>query len=375
MVASHPQPAIEARPYQQRTVDKALGMFAGTFQDRNGRLHPPAHSVLIESPTGSGKTVMGLLVAAEMQRKHGYRIGWVAMRRNLLAQAAAENISRGFNLKLDLISMFDKAPPQVDMVVVDEAQHDAARSMAILHERVKPKHVLGLSATPYRTDRIKLCFQQVIRDVGIQRLIQEGYLAPYHHYTIPEYNPRSVAECYCREQDRWEKSLLFFHRYRDCLQCRDELLSRGVQAEIVTAASDRERQIDRFAAGTTHVLISMAILAEGFDCPSLKTVFCRPSGKSCTIQMSGRVFRRYPGIEFKQIVQCRATRHPLLKTAEPHEQYAWMDGGWRTLKLNRRLAEVSAHTLRLVAASPVALPEVVAQHRPGSPRLRRMRRL
>ena len=33
------------------------------------------------------------------------------------------------------------------------------------------------------------------------------------------------------------------------------------------------------------------ILTEGFDCPSLKTVFCRPSGKSCTVQMGGRDFR------------------------------------------------------------------------------------
>jgi superfamily II DNA or RNA helicase len=271
--------------------------------------------------------------------------------------------------------MFDKSPPQVDMVIVDEAQHDAARSMSLLHERVKPRHVLGLSATPYRTDRVKLCFQQVIRDVGIQRLIQDGYLAPYHHYTIPDFSPRSVAECFCREQERWGQSLLFFHRYRDCLRCRDELAARGVHAEIVSAASNRERQIDQFAAGEINVLISMAILAEGFDCPSLKTVFCRPSGKSCTIQMGGRAFRRHPGIEFKQIVQCRATRHPFMKTAEPREQYGWMDGGWRTLKLNRKLAEISSQTLKLVAASPVSLPKIVAQHRPRRPYLHRLRSL
>ena len=47
-----------------------------------------------ESPTGSGKTIMGLAIARWMQQNLGYRVGWTAMRRNLLAQAVAENQPR-----------------------------------------------------------------------------------------------------------------------------------------------------------------------------------------------------------------------------------------------------------------------------------------
>jgi superfamily II DNA or RNA helicase len=71
---------VEPRPYQGRIVAKALEHF------RQG-----LRSVLIESPTGSGKTVMALLVARALQRQFGVRVGWVAMRRYLLAQAAAGN--------------------------------------------------------------------------------------------------------------------------------------------------------------------------------------------------------------------------------------------------------------------------------------------
>src|SRR3712207_9443819 len=92
------------------------------------------------------------------------------------------------------ISMFDKRPPQVDLLVIDEAQHDGALSMANLHSFIKPKKILGLSATPFRGDRFKLCFEKSIRDAGIHSLIQDGYLSPYHHYTIPQYTPASVAE-------------------------------------------------------------------------------------------------------------------------------------------------------------------------------------
>ncbi len=36
-----------------------------------------------------------------------------------------------------------------------------------MHAKMKPKYVLGLSATPFRSDRAKLCFQEVVRDIGI----------------------------------------------------------------------------------------------------------------------------------------------------------------------------------------------------------------
>ena len=111
---------------------------------------------------------MGLTIATALQRATGCRVGWVAMRRNLLTQCAAENVRRRFNVDLSLISMFDKQPPAVDLLVIDEAQHDGAMSMASLHAAIRPTWTLGLSATPFRTDRVKLCFDHVIRDAGIK---------------------------------------------------------------------------------------------------------------------------------------------------------------------------------------------------------------
>lgn len=354
---------VEPRPYQLRIVSQALAMFEGTYVNRHGDVEPAANSVMIESPTGSGKTVMGLAAAATLQRRYGYSVGWVAMRRNLLAQAAAENASRGFGVELKPISMFEKSPPACDLLVIDEAQHDAAMSMANLHCLVRPKKILGLTATPFRTDRIKLCFDKVIADAGIHALIQDGYLSRYHHYTLPEYAPATVAECYLREPGRWGKSLVFFHRLEQCRECHALLTRKGVRAEVVTAVTNRERQIAEFAAGRLNVLVNMCILTEGFDCPTLRTVFCRPSGKSCTIQMAGRVFRKHAESPFKQVVQCQKTPHPMPKTALADEQYVWLDGSWRTLTLNRRIEEISNHARRMIARAPVELPKVVAAHR------------
>ena len=115
------------------------------------------------------------------------------MRRNLLSKRPTKTRRRGFGGEIQFISMFDKNPPKVDVLIIDEAQHDAATSMANLHGQVQPHWTLGLSATPYRTDRVKLCFEQVIRDADIAHLIADGYLSSYHHYTLEEYTPSTVS--------------------------------------------------------------------------------------------------------------------------------------------------------------------------------------
>jgi superfamily II DNA or RNA helicase len=80
---------LESRPYQSRIVSKLLTSIT----------KEKCSSALIHSPTGSGKTVIAYMIlqaileAGLIKRKAGVRIGWSAMRRHLLAQAAAETSS------------------------------------------------------------------------------------------------------------------------------------------------------------------------------------------------------------------------------------------------------------------------------------------
>src|SRR5262245_1660789 len=207
------QSRVEPRPYQARIVRKTLSMFLGEHCNGAGEVEPAARSVMIESPAGSGKTVMGLLVARVLQELAGVRVGWVAMRRNLLSQAEAENRDKGIGGEPILfISMFEKDPPtDLDLLVLDEGHHDAASSMAHLHNVIRPRWILGLTATPFRSDRVQLCFDRTVRDAGIRQLVEGGYLARYDHYTLPEWDVDLLADRYCSEQERWGKSVVFFH--------------------------------------------------------------------------------------------------------------------------------------------------------------------
>lgn len=338
---------IEPRDYQARVVGRVIEMFSGPHVDRKVQL-PAARSVIVESPTGSGKTIMALLLAKWAQETLGMRVVWTAMRRNLLAQVERENRERGFHVDLAAVSMFDRSPPRGDLLVVDEAQHDATRSMASLHAAVAPSKVLGLSATPYRADRLGLCFERTVREAGIRQLVLDGHLSPFVHYTLNGYTPQTVAAAWLREPDRWGRSLVFFRTIAECRACADLLTAAGVTCEVVTAASDREAQLERFEAGDCRVMLSVAVLAEGFDCPQLQTVFCRPAARGPTVQMAGRVLRRAADVPLKAIVQCKATKHPFTATAIPAVQYVEADGGWRSIGLNDRVEQVTARMLELL---------------------------
>ena len=86
--------------------------------------------------------------------------------------------------------------------------------------------------------------------------------------------------------------------------------------------------------------------------------------------MCGRVFRRHAGTPIKQVVQCQKTRWPILRTASAAEQYTWVDGSWRTLKVNGRIEEISHRTIRALAHCESQLPTFLVRAR-----RERMRRL
>jgi superfamily II DNA or RNA helicase len=367
---------LQPREYQERIVQKVTDMFMGRYHDMRGVLKDPYKSIMIESPTGSGKTSMALLVCKMMSEELAdsekpLMVVWVAMRRNLLSQATLENEEKAIHVpNIHFISMFEKEPAcladrdkyQV-LLVVDESQHDAASSMVHLHTIIKPEFVLGMTATPFRTDRAKLCFDSIVKDAGIHQLIQAGYLAKYHHYTIDEWSVENVARHYLMEPDRWGKSVVYFLTHVECLRFAGMLRNGGIPIEVVTGSSDVETQLSSFRKGDTKVLVNCMKLTEGFNDPTLKTAFVRDSGKGTTIQMAGRAFRKFPNVEFKQVVQSKDTDWVMHKTAMPAAQYQWADGGWRSLMVNERIEEISSICKEAIANTVVKLPKFIREER------------
>ena len=314
--------AYERRNYQVEAIAECLEAFTARKRE----------SVLLESPVGSGKTYMALEVIHRFQESLGRRlkVGWVAPRRLLLQQTMEANRDL-YRDDIRPISLFERMPPVVDLVVLDEAHHEATQSCVILYEKMRAKWTLGLSATPLRTDRMKLSFQETVRTCSIARLIREGYLSPFRSYLVPNYTVDEVADFYLADVERWGKSLVYFSTIAECVAFKARLAKGGVGCEVVTGESDKDVQMAAFANGAVQVIANVAMLTEGFDQPDVMSIFARDASRLPTIQMCGRGLRRATGKTACNIVQSANSSYLFERVAPPLNAYRWQQGHWLAL--------------------------------------------
>ena len=81
------------------------------------------------------------------------------------------------------------APQHFDYVVIDEFHHAAAGTYRRLLAHFAPSFLLGLTATPDRTDQsdiLSLCDDNLVYSCHLFAGIQAGLLAPFHYYGIQD---------------------------------------------------------------------------------------------------------------------------------------------------------------------------------------------
>ena len=223
---------------------------------------------------------------------------------------------------------------------------------------------------------MRLSFDKIIRDIGIHQLIQSGFLSRYHQFTLPKWDVDEVVACYLREPERWGKSAIYFRTRDEAESCCDKLVAAGVKAATVFGSqpsSEREDKLAQFERGELQVLVNMVLLTEGWDSPSLKTVFVRDSQRGPTIQMAGRVFRKYAGIDFKQVVQSKMTHWPIQRTAAPAHANVWLpdEKEWRSYAQSEAIERVSMRVCMTLAHTKTSMPAFIVKKMEKKTRRRR----
>lgn len=328
-------------------------------------------------PTGGGKT---FLAANWLLRKHvslGGRVLWLTHRRNLLKQAFSEFVKGAAlaapkeTLRLISISATDSRWSQVSdhdvvfstvqsaarkteflrdlsersqgrlFVVIDEAHHASSpsyrRVLALLKEQAGHR-VLGLSATPVRTDEDDLKrmwreFESIIYQVDKGRLIESGILARPAPETVEtrvdferEFTNRDyehlkqfgdlgaevlarlgkhagrndlIVKHYLKNRARYGKTIVFAadiaHSRTLAHEFEQQGASVGLTADYVDSArGDSAEVMEKFQGRPEpEVLVNVEMLTEGFDAPKTQTVFIvRPTQSEALLsQMVGRALR------------------------------------------------------------------------------------
>jgi len=300
---------------------------------------------VLVAPTGSGKTV----VAAEIIRRcaeHGWRVLFLAPRRELIDQAYEKLIANGLRVnvvmagdprrddfaKITLASVdtlhsrrLPSGEYQIldpDLIVIDECHLFVTPIRAALLNHWPKARLLGLTATPARKDgrALSLVFDKLIEVSSVAALTAGGFLVPGRYFslgdpdlsrvriTAGDYNQRDLGEVMGGTQivgdvvETWlaragnRRTVVFAVNIGHSAALANEFRTHGVAAEHVdanTPTDERRAIFDRFRSGETQVLTNCTLASYGFDLPELDCVVMARPTRSLVLylQMLGRGLR------------------------------------------------------------------------------------
>ena len=215
---------------------------------------------------------------------------------------------------------------QPDLLVVDECHHATAGSYRRIAETWPDSYVLGVTATPQRTDGTGLvaAFDEIVLGPPMAELIARGNLAGYRYLAplqqVDLSGVKTRAGDYAQDQladamDRasitgdavqhYAKHLAGAPAIAFCISVEhakhvaEAFNAAGWRSASVDGGTDKYERADRIAAigdGRLNVLASCDLISEGTDIPSVAGALLMRPTKSLIIYMQqvGRVLRPKP---------------------------------------------------------------------------------
>ncbi|NEK57038.1 DUF3427 domain-containing protein [Geodermatophilus sabuli] len=336
---------LDVRPfgYQQEILDELRAEREVHHRWRN----------LVVMATGTGKTVVSALDYRRLRTAGAVeRVLFIAHREELLVQSLStfRHVLRqgdfgellvggqrprewrhvfGSVQSLTQLDLAELDPGHFDMVIVDEFHHAEAATYRRLLEHLEPKVLLGLTATPERTDGadVRRWFSgRTAVELRLWEALEQGLLAPFQYFGIHDdvaldqlrwrrgrgYDVGELTNVYTGNDKRVRLVLQAVHdKVADPRQMRalgfcvsiqhaqymaERFTAAGIPSLAVTSTSSRDERAAALAAlreRTVNVLFAVDLFNEGLDIPAVDTVlFLRPT-ESATVflQQLGRGLR------------------------------------------------------------------------------------
>lgn len=340
---------LEVRPYAYQAQ-----MLAALDVERtvHGR-----HRNLVVAATGTGKTVVAALDyrrLCEPEARSRPSLLFVAHRKEILDQslrtyrevlndanfgelyvggARPERWRHVFASVQSLTSygVHNISPDAFDIVVIDEFHHAEAATYRRLIDRLAPRELVGLTATPERADGtdVRSFFDgRIATELRLWDALGADLLCPFHYFAVADGTDlRDVGWVRGRYDEAALSNVFTGNTARAAIvlrQLRDKVIDAGamralgfcvsvahaefmaqvfakagIPARAVSGATppaDREQAITDLRNRPVNVLFAADLFNEGLDLPEVDTVlFLRPT-ESATIflQQLGRGLRRTP---------------------------------------------------------------------------------
>ena len=343
-----PLSSVEVRlaPFQERMLEE-LQVARDAGHSRN----------LLVSATGTGKTVMAAVDFARLKASMSNpRLLFVAHRGEILDQARAtfRHVLRMPSFGEKWVSglrpqKFDHVfasiqslhrsgvekinPSHFDVVIVDEFHHAAASTYATLLNHLEPQQLLGLTATPERSDGLNVLayFEgRTAAELRVWDAIEQQHLAPFSYFGIHDgvdlrdvpwqrgkgYEIGPLTNIYTGN-DRWAalvisqlrrvvsdinsmRAIGFCVSVQHAEFMAEKFNHAGIPSAVVvgtTSVESRSKILSDLSSGAIKTIFSVDVLNEGIDLPAVDTLLMLRPTESATIflQQLGRGLRKFPG--------------------------------------------------------------------------------
>jgi superfamily II DNA or RNA helicase/HKD family nuclease len=334
---------LRLEPFQERLLEQV------NVARRQGH-----HRNLLVAATGTGKTVMAAVDYLRLREKLSRsRLLFVAHREEILDQSLAtfryalretsfgekwvgrsrpnrfEHVFASIQ-SLNAAGLDNLEHDHFDVVIVDEFHHAAAPSYKNLLSHVKPKELLGLTATPERTDGLSVLewFDgRIAAELRLWDAIDQHRLVPFTYYGIHDgldltdipwrrghgYDIGELSNLYTAD-DAWVrlvikelnnrtdniqlmKALGFCVSIQHAQFMAQRFNQAGINASAVwgdTPDAERKAALKQLADGRIRILFSVDLFNEGIDVPSVDTLLLLRPTESATLflQQLGRGLRK-----------------------------------------------------------------------------------
>ncbi len=317
------------------------------FQDEAVRAIAKRDFGTLSAPTGSGKTVMALAVIAYRKQPtlvvvHTKELlnQWVERIESFLEIPAKEigrigqgkrTIGKRITVALvqSLYKIAEEVAPHIGFLTVDECHRTPSRTFTEAVTAFDCRYMLGLSATPWRRDKLsKLIYWFLgdkVHEVNKTELIETGDVLqaevivretdfrPWHdpsdEYTKMlseltedlERNALIARDVAQQANNGGGICLVLSDRKAHCKTLQGLLREQGIEAELLTgdlSNGARQRVVGALNTGNVPVVCATGqLIGEGFDCKQLSTLFLATPVKfgGRLLQYLGRVLRPAPG--------------------------------------------------------------------------------
>ncbi len=226
------------------------------------------------------------------------------------------------------------APDAFDYIVIDEFHHAAARTYRKLIDYFEPDFLLGLTATPERTDGgdlLALCQENLVYRCDLAQGIELELLSPFKYFGVPDevdyaqipwrstrFDEEALTEAVATQKraqnalDQHQekggtRTLAFCCSLRHANFMREFFSNQGVRCAAVHSgdgSDPRTRSLEQLDKGELDVVFAVDMFNEGVDLPHVDTIMMlRPTeSRLLWLQQFGRGLRRVEGKEHLRVI-------------------------------------------------------------------------